>query len=138
MFPIKSRVLLVDDNRDAVDLVSELLSFHHIENRVAYDGQSALEVLVEWSADIVFLDIQMPRMNGYQTAVAMHRLPGCAELPIVAWTSCDGDGPAEVVADARMVGRIGKPATIDALRAVIHKYEIRNRPTAAQRAQLYP
>lgn len=138
MFPIKSRVLLVDDNRDAVDLVSELLSFHHIENRVAYDGQSALELLAQWSADIVFLDIQMPRMNGYDTGAAMHKLPGCAELPIVAWTSWNGAGTAEAIARARMVCRLDKPATIDALLALIHKYEIKNRISSAQRVQLYP
>lgn len=123
-----SRVLLVDDNRDAVDMVSELLSFHQIENRVAYDGQSAIALLAQWRADIVFLDIQMPRMNGYETAIAMHALPGCAELPIIAWTGWDACGSREAIAQARIVCQLAKPATIDTLLALIHEYRARNRP----------
>jgi CheY-like chemotaxis protein len=97
---INARVLLVDDNKDAVDMVSQLLSLYHIDHRVAYDGASAVALLADWPADIVFLDIQMPDMDGYETATAMHALPQCAELPIVAWTGWDGPGSREAMARA--------------------------------------
>jgi len=122
-----SRVLLVDDNADAADMVSELLNFHQIENRVAYDGESALAMLANWPADIVFLDIQMPRMNGYETAIAMHALPGCAELPIVAWSGWDGCNDQETIAQARMACHLTKPTTIETLITLICKFEETNR-----------
>ncbi|KQV54799.1 MULTISPECIES: response regulator [unclassified Duganella] len=103
MHQIKARVLLVDDNKDAVDMVSQFLSILHIDNKVAYDGASAVALLADWPADIVFLDIQMPEMDGYETAVAMHALPQCVELPIVAWTGWDGPGSQEAMAHAHMV-----------------------------------
>ena len=42
---INARVLLVDDNKDAVDMVSQLLSLYHIDHKVAYDGASAVALL---------------------------------------------------------------------------------------------
>lgn len=115
------RVLLVDDNRDAVDMLSLLLSYSNVETRVAYDGQSAVVLLQEWPAQLVFLDIQMPRMNGYQTAVAMHALPGCAAVPIVAMTAWDGIGDVRLIEAARFEGRIAKPTLLQDILEVINR-----------------
>src|SRR5690242_14485228 len=109
MDDIHPRVLLVDDNRDAVDMVSQLLNLHAIENRVAYDGKSALAMLASWPADVVLLDIQMPGLNGYETAAAMHELPGCGELPIIAWTGWDGGQSHDKLVAARMMWQLAKP-----------------------------
>lgn len=124
----RSRVLLVDDNRDAVDMVSQLLQFHDIDNKVAYDGLTAIALLTAWPADIVFLDIQMPGLNGYETAAAMHALPGCAELPIVAWTGWDGCGSSDAVLAAQMVHRLDKPFELSDLLALIGRFSARAMP----------
>ncbi|XLZ72881.1 response regulator [Massilia sp. SR12] len=125
---LRSRVLLVDDNRDAVDMVSQLLGLHAIDNRVAYDGLTAIALLRAWPADIVFMDIQMPGMNGYETAAAMHALPGCAELPIVAWTGWDGYGSSAATVAARMVHRLDKPFELGKLLELIGRFSARAMP----------
>lgn len=122
MNQVNSRVLLVDDNKDAVDMVSQFLSIHHIDNKVAYDGASAVAMLADWPADIVFLDIQMPGMDGYETAIAMHALPRCAALPIVAWTGWDGPVSQEAAAHAHMVLRLTKPVVMEELLALVSRF----------------
>lgn len=122
MINTTSRVLLVDDNRDAVDMVSLLLTMHQIDSKVAYDGASALAILAGWSADIVFLDIRMPGMDGYETAIAMHALPGCADLPIVAWTAWDRLDNEESMTNAGMVARLSKPVAKEDILEIIAHY----------------
>lgn len=118
----KSHVLLVDDNQEAVDLVSDWLHGHDIDTNVAYDGASALALLSAWPADMVFMDIQMPGMNGFDTAVAMHALPGYAALPIVAWTAWDSPGSRDGMARAEMVYRLMKPYALKDILRLISRY----------------
>jgi CheY-like chemotaxis protein len=119
MHKTNTRVILVDDNKDAVDILSQLLSCFNVENKVAYDGHSAVVLLEEWPAHLVFMDIQMPGMNGYETAVAMHAVPGCADLPIVALTGWDGVGNDQINEMARFAGRLFKPVALpDILEAI--------------------
>lgn len=61
------RVLIADDNRDAADSMGMLITQIGGAVRVAYDGESALEVLQEFPASFVLLDIGMPGLDGYQT-----------------------------------------------------------------------
>jgi len=65
------RVLVVDDNRDAAELLAEGLRLHGHDVRVAYDGPGALEVAGAFDPDVALLDIGLPVMSGYELA---HRL----------------------------------------------------------------
>lgn len=123
MAQIRSHVLLADDNHDAVDMFSQLLSLHQIENKVAYDGPSALAILAAWPVDIVFLDIRMPGLDGYETATAMHALPGYANLPIVAWTAWSSRDGHESTKSAEMVARLSKPVALEEVLEMIRRYD---------------
>jgi len=125
MAQVGSRVLLVDDNHDAVDMFSELLGLYNVESRVAYDGYSAITLLAEWPANIVFLDIVMPGLDGYETAIAMRSLPGFADLPIVAWSGWDRQHNDEAFSRAGMVCRLTKPVDLQDVLDLIHLYEAR-------------
>ncbi len=59
-----SRVLLVDDEREFVQTLSERLEMRDIGSAVAYDGESALEMISEDEPDVMLLDLQMPGING--------------------------------------------------------------------------
>lgn len=63
---IPSRVLLVDDEREFVQTLSERLEMRDIGSAVAYDGESALELLETDEPDVILLDLQMPGINGIE------------------------------------------------------------------------
>ncbi|CAN5892386.1 hypothetical protein BH11MYX2_BH11MYX2_24380 [soil metagenome] len=66
-----TRVLIVDDNRDAADLLTEALDCLGYDARTAYDGPSALEVAAEFEPQVALLDIGLPVMDGYELARRM-------------------------------------------------------------------
>ncbi len=68
---IRRRVLIVDDNRDAAESLREVLRMSGHEVEVVNDGAAALRKLDEFRADIVLLDIGLPRMDGYMVAHAI-------------------------------------------------------------------
>jgi len=65
------RILIVDDNVDAADSMCWLLKAEGHQVEVVYDGASALSVLEDFRADVVLLDIGLPRMDGYMVAHAV-------------------------------------------------------------------
>jgi CheY-like chemotaxis protein len=112
------RVLVVDDNIDAADSLTDLLCAlgHTVE--VAYDGQSALAQLLERPVDLVLLDIGLPGMDGYEVARRL-RHSERAETYLVAVT---GYGSAEDKSRAFQAGvdeHMVKPPTLASLEAVL-------------------
>jgi PAS domain S-box-containing protein len=69
--PAKRRVLVVEHNRDAAEALSQLLVMSGHEVQVVNDGAGALETLENFPADVVLLDIGLPRMDGYMVAHAI-------------------------------------------------------------------
>jgi len=67
----RRRVLVVEDNRDSAESLRELLRLDSHDVEVAHDGASALSKLDEFRADVVLLDIGLPRMDGFMVAHAI-------------------------------------------------------------------
>jgi CheY-like chemotaxis protein len=83
--PLPSRrILLIDDNDDARDLMGMVLEMHGHQVAMADGGARGLVRAREFTPEIVFLDLGMPVMDGYETAAALRRLPGLEKVWIVA------------------------------------------------------
>jgi PAS domain S-box-containing protein len=80
------RVLVVDDNADAADMLAILLKEFGHDVRAASDGPSALSVARDFVPQVVLLDIGLPGMNGYEVAQRMRRLPGLEDAVYIAVT----------------------------------------------------
>ncbi|HEX5419585.1 MAG TPA: response regulator, partial [Gammaproteobacteria bacterium] len=65
------RILIVDDNVDGADALARLLAVMGHETATEYDGQSALERVADFAPDVIFVDLGMPGMDGFQLC---HRL----------------------------------------------------------------
>ena len=65
------RVLVVDDNRDAADMLAEVLASAGHETRCAYDGLEAVELARRFRPEVLFLDLELPGMSGYEVARAL-------------------------------------------------------------------
>lgn len=80
------RILLVDDNRDAADMLADLLQLYGHEVRTSYTGAHALAAAPVWRPDTVFLDIGLPDMSGHEVALRLRAMPELARAKIVALT----------------------------------------------------
>ncbi len=78
------RILVVDDNSDAADTLAMLLRLQGNEVRTSYSGAAALEVVHEFLPDIVFLDLAMPGMSGFEVAARLRATPEHASIFLVA------------------------------------------------------
>ena len=87
---VSRRILLVDD--DDVDLAESLSSLlrerHGHEVRIIHDGPTAIEAAKEFQPEVVFMDIGLPGMSGYDVARRLRTQPGSAKLLLVAVSGC--------------------------------------------------
>ena len=80
------RLLVVDDNKDAAVSLATMLRLQGHEVRVAHDGPSALAIASSFLPDMVFLDLGMPDMDGYEVARVMRQKPGLEAVVLAALT----------------------------------------------------
>src|SRR5262249_39841379 len=85
------RVLAVDDNVDAADSLARLLGLQGHEVPTAYDGPTAREAAQVFRPEVVFLDIGLPRMDGYEVARRLREQLGMKETLLVALTGYGKD-----------------------------------------------
>ena len=86
------RVLIVDDNKDAASSLGRLLTLLGHQTHVVHDGPAAVSAVSEFQPQVVFLDLGMPGMDGFETAAQMRAVPGGDRLNIVALTGWGGKG----------------------------------------------
>jgi CheY-like chemotaxis protein/two-component sensor histidine kinase len=84
--PSGQRLLVVDDNQDAADSLAMLLRLQGHEVRVAHSGSAALDITKGYTPDVVFLDIGMPGMDGYEVARRLRQQPGWEKVVLAALT----------------------------------------------------
>ena len=82
----RRRVLIVDDNADSAESMAVLLRFHGHEVRLAHDGQFALEEAHASRPDVMFLDLDLPKMDGYEVARRLRLDPAMRDMKLVAVT----------------------------------------------------
>jgi signal transduction histidine kinase/ActR/RegA family two-component response regulator len=115
------RVLLVDDNRDAADLLAESLRIHGHEVEVAYDGPSALHLARSYVPDVALLDLGLPVIDGYELAVRLRREPGWAGVRLVALTGYGQERDRERTGRAGFEEHLTKPADVPAIDATVRR-----------------
>jgi signal transduction histidine kinase/DNA-binding response OmpR family regulator len=117
--PDARRVLVVDDNTDAADLVVATLSAlgHHAE--AAHDGPSALALASRLRPDLALLDIGLPVMDGYELARRLRTVPGLDQVRLVALTGYGTDRDRERSMEAGFDEHLVKPLALERLEQVL-------------------
>ena len=113
------RILVVDDNRDAAETLAALLAAMGHTTAVANDGYQALRMLPGFAPGVVFLDLGMPGMSGYEVAIEMRKDPRNGGLRLVALTGWGGPADRERSARAGFDLHLTKPATLDTIAAAL-------------------
>ena len=115
MIEIPTRILLVDDEKDFVEMLSMRLTESGEQVTVAYSGQECLEKLARTEVDVVILDIKMPGMDGIQT---LREIKGM--FPLVEVILLTGHGTTETAVKGMKLGAFDyllKPADFEDLSA---------------------
>jgi DNA-binding NtrC family response regulator len=107
------KVLLVDDEKDFVNSLSERIQMRELDSKIAYDGEQALELVTDEIPDVVVLDLRMPGIDGLEVLERLKK-----NYPNVQVIILTGHGSEE---DERISKRLGaydylqKPVSIDKL-----------------------
>ena len=115
------RILVVDDNRDGAEMLEEVFRALGHTTRLAYDGEGALELALEFRPQIAFLDIGLPVMDGYQLAQRLRAAPGLREVRLVAVTGFGQEADRGRARDAGFDEHLVKPVEIEELRLLMDR-----------------
>ena len=113
MIKIPTKVLLVDDEKDFIEMLSLRLEEVGEKITVAYSGQEALDALEKADIDVVILDIRMPGMDGIETLREIKK-----KSPLVEVIMLTGHGSTETAVEGMKLGAFDylmKPADFDDL-----------------------
>ncbi len=113
------RILVVDDNRDGAESLALLLRVGGHEVRTTHDGYEALETARAFRPHIVFLDIGLPRMDGYEVARRLRKEPGMEKGLLVALTGYGQEEDRQKALAAGFNVHLVKPADIDTLQNIV-------------------
>ncbi|WP_455221091.1 Hpt domain-containing protein [Kaarinaea lacus] len=102
-------VLIVDDSITVRKVTQRLLTRNKFESITAKDGMDALTVMLETIPDIILLDVEMPRMDGYELATAVRSDPRLKHIPIIMITSRTGDKHRDRALNIGVNMYMGKP-----------------------------
>jgi CheY-like chemotaxis protein len=111
--------LVIDDNRQAADGICQMISLLGVNARPAYGPREAMLTLRENIPDIIFLDVRLPGVDGFEVLAFLRREPRLKEVPVVMITS---DDQPETALKARRTGALLtliKPVSVDTLERVL-------------------
>lgn len=118
----RRRILVVDDNHDAAESLTMLLELSGHEVEMAHDGAAAVEAVERFGPEVVFMDLGMPVLNGYEAAEQIRRLP----LPRQPWlVALTGWGQEEHLRRAREAGfnaHLTKPVEYEQLARLLAEW----------------
>lgn len=122
MKPVRGRVLVVDDNSMAQMVASHALRRQAFEVQCAGDGHHAVNAASQSQFDVILMDLQMPGMDGFETAQQIRKLPGYQVTPIIAVTAnCSSDYRDRCVS-AGMQDFLAKPVRTRDLVQTVEKH----------------
>jgi signal transduction histidine kinase/ActR/RegA family two-component response regulator len=113
------RIVVADDLGDAADSLAAMLRMMGHDTRAAYDGVEAVQTVAAFKPDVVFLDIGMPKMNGYDVARSIRSQPDGKYVTLVALTGWGQEQDRRRAADAGFDHHLTKPVAPRTLEALI-------------------
>jgi chemosensory pili system protein ChpA (sensor histidine kinase/response regulator) len=113
--PAQKRIMVVDDSITVRKVTSRFLEKHGLEVVTAKDGVEALELLREQLPDVMLVDIEMPRMDGYELTSAVRADANMRHIPIVMITSRAGGKHRERAFELGVNVYLSKPYQEDEL-----------------------
>ena len=102
-------ILVVDDNRENLELLEAYLEDIDCKTIAAYDGPEALEAIKKDNPDLILLDIMMPKMSGFEVCRRVKNDPATAHIPIIMVTALNDFGDMQRAVDCGTDDFVSKP-----------------------------
>jgi CheY-like chemotaxis protein len=118
-FEFPSRVLLVDDEREFVQTLSERLQLRDVGSAIVYDGNSALEIIKEDDPEVIIIDLKMPGVNGIDVLKQVKRQR--PEIEVIVLTGHGSESDKQECLNLGAFDYLQKPVDIDHLSDVLKK-----------------
>jgi CheY-like chemotaxis protein len=118
-FEMPSKVLLVDDEREFVQTLSERLLMRDMGSAVAYDGESALSLVKEDEPEVMILDLKMPGIDGIEVLRRVKETN--PEIEVIILTGHGSEEARKVCMDLGAFAYLHKPVDIDMLSETLKK-----------------
>ncbi|MCK9216424.1 MAG: response regulator [Firmicutes bacterium] len=124
----KAKILLVEDNEINFKLFSKILKNLNIDYDIAINGEEAVTAFQLNNYDLIFMDVQLPIMDGYEATKKIRELEsGKRHIPIIAMTAYAMEGDREKCIEAGMDDYISKPVMLETVKKVIKEnIDVRN------------
>lgn len=116
------QILVVDDNLISQQVSIKILQQMGYNVHGANNGKEALEAIEILQFDVIFMDCQMPEMDGYEATRILRQDSSKANIPIIALTANAMKGDKEACLSAGMTDYITKPIKAASLAAILHRY----------------
>src|SRR4029079_588568 len=113
------RILVADDNEDAAESLALLLETAGHSVRVAGDGEAALNVAAAFRPEVAFMDIGMPRMNGYDAARKIRQESWGKLMHLIAVTGWGQNSDRRLADEAGFNAHMVKPVSPDAINRLL-------------------
>jgi CheY-like chemotaxis protein len=113
------RVLVVDDNVDGAESLANMLQISGHEIRTAHSGPAALDAARPFIPEVVFLDIGLPGMNGYEVAKRLRAEPTLGGAVLVALTGWGSDDDKRRSREAGFDFHLTKPVELTAIERIL-------------------
>lgn len=113
--------LIIDDNRHAVEGLRKLLMLFDVSSRAAYGSRAGMMAFQEKAPDVVFLDINMPGVDGFEVFSYFNRIPEFEDTPVIVITSDDQPETAARALELGALDVVIKPATVEVLEAALQE-----------------
>jgi CheY-like chemotaxis protein len=125
----KRRILVVDDNKDAAKSLAMVLRLDGHEVRTAHNGSAALTIAETESPEVIFLDIGMPGLDGYEVAKRLRGRAGAEEKLLVALTGFGQDADRRRSQEAGFDCHLVKPVAPDDLKKLLSHPKLASQPS---------
>lgn len=121
--PIRKRVLVVEDNRDAAEMMGLLIDTYGHQVRLAHHAEEALAVLEQWQAQVIFSDIGLPGVDGFEFAERVRARRQASSPPLlVAVSGYGGDSDRSRARSAGFDAYLTKPVDGRALAEILNRH----------------
>ena len=116
------RILIVDDNRQNVRLLTDILESQGFNVDTAYSGATGLELAYKNNPDLILMDVQMPNMSGTEAMRTLKTNGIMRKTPVLAVTALAMNGDEDELLSAGFDGYVSKPISFMGLLAAVKKF----------------